>query len=134
MQERQVSCRFEHAMIRLFFARKKCAARRGVICGVRLNNDGVRRALALPLSSAGRQNPMERRDIKRRAAIVQRVINDVVQNPSITLTIGTLQQWLRVPEDAARRILDRLISSGLVREVQRDVWARGPMGAGPQWY
>ena len=67
----------------------------------------------------------ERRNIKGRAAVVQRVINGVVQNPSVTLTVNTLQQWLGVPIEAAERILGRLSSSGLVREVQKGVWARG---------
>lgn len=76
----------------------------------------------------------ERRNISRRAAIVQRVIEGVVQNPSVTLTVKTLQQWLGVPMEAAERILERLASSGLVSEVQRGVWARGSLGAGPSWY
>jgi hypothetical protein len=77
----------------------------------------------------------ERRDIKARAAVVQRVINGIVQNPSVTLTVSTLQQWLGVPMDAAQRILDRLASSGLVREVQKGVWARGNWpGAQREWY
>jgi CRP-like cAMP-binding protein len=76
----------------------------------------------------------ERRNIRSRAAIVQRVIEGIVQNPSVTLTVHTLQQWLGVPRDAAERILGRLASSGLVREVQRGVWARGTLGTGPQWY
>ena len=75
----------------------------------------------------------ERRDIKHRAAVVQRVIDGVVQNPSVTLTVNTLQQWLGVPADAARRILDRLASSGLVSELQKGVWARGSLGAAPRW-
>ena len=66
----------------------------------------------------------ERRDFGTRAAIVQRVIEGVVQNPSVMLTVEMLQQWLNVPHDAARRILSRLDSSGLVTEVQRGVWAR----------
>ena len=63
------------------------------------------------------QEPMgsERRDIQSRAAVVQRVIEGIVQNPSVTLTVSTLQQWLGVPVEAAQRILDRLASSGLVR-------------------
>ena len=65
----------------------------------------------------------ERRDIKGRAAVVQRVIDGIVQNPSVTLTVNTLQQWLGVPVDAATRILERLASSGLVREVQKGVWS-----------
>ena len=77
----------------------------------------------------------ERRNIKGRAAVVQRVINGIVQNPSVTLTVNTLQQWLGVPLDAAERILSRLSSSGLVREVQKGVWARGSWpGAEREWY
>jgi hypothetical protein len=76
----------------------------------------------------------ERRDIKNRAAVIRRVIEGIVQNPSVTLTVATLQQWLGVPSDAAQRILDRLATSGLVREIQRGVWARGSLAAGPQWY
>ena len=67
----------------------------------------------------------ERRDFTTRAAVVQRVIEGVVQNPSVMLTVDMLQQWLGIPHDAARRILSRLDSSGLVTEVQRGVWARG---------
>ena len=77
----------------------------------------------------------ERRNIRERAAIVQRVINGVVQNPSVTLTVDTLQTWLNIPLDAAQRILGRLASSGLVREVQTGVWARGTWpGAQRDWY
>ena len=76
----------------------------------------------------------ERRNIRSRAAIVQRLIDGVVQNPSVTLTVATLEKWLGVPMDAAERILDRLASSGLVREVQRGVWARSALGSGPSWY
>jgi hypothetical protein len=77
----------------------------------------------------------ERRNISTRAAVVQRVINGVVQNPSVTLTVDTLQAWLDIPLDAAQRILDRLASSGLVREVQKGVWARGTWpGAQREWY
>ena len=77
---------------------------------------------------------MERRDIRRRAAVVQRVIDGVVRNPSVTLTVHTLQSWLGVPIDAAERILGRLAASGLIREVQRGVWARGSQpGAERSW-
>jgi hypothetical protein len=77
----------------------------------------------------------ERRNIKSRAAVVQRVIDGIVQNPSVTLSVNTLQTWLGVPFDAAQRILDRLSASGLVREVQKGVWARGSWpGAERQWY
>ena len=77
----------------------------------------------------------ERRNIRTRSALVQRVIDSVVQNPSVTLSVNTLQQWLDVPLDAAQRILQRLASSGLVQEVQRGVWAQGTWpGAQREWY
>ena len=77
----------------------------------------------------------ERRNIKNRAAVVQRVIDGIVQNPSVTLTVKTMQQWLGVPLDAAERILERLASSGLVREVQKGVWTRGNWpGTQREWY
>lgn len=77
----------------------------------------------------------ERRNIRTRSALVQRVVNGVIQNPSVTLTVNTLQTWLDVPLEAAQRILLRLASSGLVREVQRGVWARGTWpGAQQEWY
>ena len=77
----------------------------------------------------------ERRNIRTRSALVQRVINGVIQNPSVTLTVNTLQTWLDVPLEAAQRILLRLASSGLVREVERGVWARGTWpGAQREWY
>ena len=78
---------------------------------------------------------VERRDIAARAAVVKQVINSIVQNPSVTLSVGTLQAWLGVPMEAAQRILQRLASSGLIREVQRGVWARGTWpGAQREWY
>ena len=77
----------------------------------------------------------ERRNIRTRSAVVQRVIDGVIQNPSVTLTVNTLQTWLGVPFEAAQRILLRLASSGLVREVERGVWARGTWpGAQREWY
>jgi hypothetical protein len=78
---------------------------------------------------------VERRNIAERAAVVRQVINSIVQNPSVTLSVATLQAWLGVPMEAAQRILQRLASSGLIREVQRGVWARGSWpGAQREWY
>ena len=77
----------------------------------------------------------ERRNIEARSAVVKRVVESIVQNPSVTLSANTLQSWLDVPIEAAQRILHRLASSGLVREVERGVWARGSWpGAQREWY
>ena len=75
----------------------------------------------------------ERRNISARASVVQRVIDGVVQNPSVMLSVDMLQQWLGVPIDAAQRILGRLASSGLVTEVQKGVWRRGSLGSDLSW-
>ena len=66
----------------------------------------------------------ERRNIRERGVRVQRLINGVLQNPSLTLSVETLEVWLNVPVDAATRILTNLVSSGLVREVRTGVWVR----------
>jgi hypothetical protein len=77
----------------------------------------------------------DRRNNQLRSAIVSSIINRIVQNPSVTLSVDTLQQWAGLPGDAADRILKRLASSGLVREVNRGVWARGSWpGAQREWY
>ena len=67
----------------------------------------------------------ERRNMRERSAKVQRLINGITQNPSITLTIASLQQWLDVRVDAAERILSRLASSGLLREVNKGTFVPG---------
>ena len=74
----------------------------------------------------------ERRNLTTRAAVVRRVIHGVVQNPNVTLTVDTLQKWLDIPLDAASRILERLTSSGLVREVDKGVWARAAWPGSPR--
>ena len=77
----------------------------------------------------------ERRNIRERGALVQRLIKGVLQNPSLTLSIEPLQTWLNVPVDAAERILTNLVSAGLVREVRSGVWVPGPLpGAQPAFY
>ena len=77
----------------------------------------------------------ERRNAHARAAITQRIVTSVLQNPSVTLSVDTLHAWLGLHMDAADRILRRLASSGIVREVQRGVWARGTWpGSQREWY
>jgi hypothetical protein len=66
----------------------------------------------------------ERRSLGERAEIVRAVVKAILQNPSVTLTVETLEVWLKVPSDAAHRILGRLVASGLVREINRGVFVR----------
>lgn len=69
----------------------------------------------------------ERRNLRARAALVQRLINSVIDNPSVTFTAETMRAWLGVPLDGAHRILANLVSSGLMREVQSGVWVRSTL-------
>jgi hypothetical protein len=64
----------------------------------------------------------ERRNIPERSAKLQRAVNVVLDNPSVTLRVETLGAWLNVQLDAAERILSRMVSAGLLREVQRGVF------------
>ena len=73
----------------------------------------------------------ERRNIRERGALVRRLIDGVLQNPSLTLSVATLEVWLNLPVDAAERILTNLASSGLVREVGTGVWVRGAVPSAP---
>jgi hypothetical protein len=78
----------------------------------------------------------ERRNIKNRAAIVQRVIHRIVQNPNVTLTVHTMQQWLayrgRLPNGYFIGS-PRPASSGFVKEVQTGTWVRGSLALA-RWY
>jgi len=67
---------------------------------------------------------MDRRDTTRRAELVRSIVAGVVRNPYAVVTSESLQHWLHVPRAVAERILTRLVSSGLIREVEAGVWAR----------
>jgi hypothetical protein len=69
----------------------------------------------------------ERRNIRERAALIQRLIKAVVENPSVMLNVATLQVWLGLHVDAAQRILSRMVASGLVREISRGVFVPGSL-------
>lgn len=76
----------------------------------------------------------ERRNSTVRSALLQSIVNSLLQNPSVTLTVETLQAWVGLSRDAAERILMRLADSGLVREIRKGVFVRGTWpGAVPAW-
>ena len=64
----------------------------------------------------------ERRNLPERSAKLQRVVKVVLENPSVTLRVETLGAWLNVQLDAAERILTRMVSAGLLRELQRGLF------------
>jgi DNA-binding IscR family transcriptional regulator len=69
---------------------------------------------------------IERRERGRRAEVVRSVVTHVVQNPHGRVTLQGLEDSLHIPPAAASRIVERLVSAGLVREVRRGVWERVP--------
>ena len=71
---------------------------------------------------------MDRRDTTRRAELVRSIVAGIVRNPYAVVTLESLQNWLHVPGGVAQRILNRLVSSGILREVQAGVWMRAPQG------
>ena len=68
----------------------------------------------------------ERRNIRERSSTIRRLISGLTENPSLTLTVDTLEKWLDIPTSAAQRILRNLSSSGVVREIQSGVWVPSP--------
>jgi predicted transcriptional regulator len=71
---------------------------------------------------------MDRRDTTRRAELVRSIVAGIVRNPYAVVTTESLQHWLHIPRAVADRIIERLVSSGLIREVAAGVWARSSKG------
>ena len=59
----------------------------------------------------------------RRAIMLRKVIAAVIRRPDTRLDVETVQQLAEVDADIARRILQRLTCSGLIRPVGDNVWA-----------
>ena len=68
----------------------------------------------------------ERRNLPERSALLRRAVDVVLDNPSLTLRVETLGAWLNVQFDAAQRILNRMVSAGLLREAERGVFVARP--------
>lgn len=64
----------------------------------------------------------ERRDMQRRSEFLRRIIDCIVQNPTEAITIDRVEELLAVPLDAAQRIVERLVASGVLYETRRGVW------------
>jgi hypothetical protein len=74
----------------------------------------------------------ERRDLQRRSEFLRQIIDCIVQNPSEAITIGRVEELLAVPLDAAERIIERLVASGVLYETSRGVWLHAAAGPRPQ--
>jgi DNA-binding IscR family transcriptional regulator len=69
---------------------------------------------------------IERREKGRRAEVVRAVVDHVVHKSETTVTLEGLQDFLRIPQDAAGRIVSSLVNAGIVREVRAGLWQRVP--------
>lgn len=74
----------------------------------------------------------ERRNAHVRREVFRRLLEHVVQNPSARFDLPGFQRLLGVPEPAADRILTKLVSAGVLVEVQRGVWMRAWANVLPQ--
>lgn len=66
----------------------------------------------------------DRRDTVRRAEVVRSVLEEVVHNSVPFITIETITKSLHVSTDAATRIIERLVSAGLLVEAREGIWIR----------
>jgi len=68
---------------------------------------------------------IDRRDQRRRADVIRLVVDQIVRNPESRVTIKNLEDFLNIPDDAAKRIIDNLVKAGLMYEVSPGVWTKG---------
>jgi DNA-binding MarR family transcriptional regulator len=66
----------------------------------------------------------DRRDTARRAEVVRSVLEEIVHNGMPVLTIRDIEDSLQVSSEAAARIVDRLVSAGLLVEAREGTWVK----------
>jgi Mn-dependent DtxR family transcriptional regulator len=67
---------------------------------------------------------LDRRDTARRAEVVRAVLEEIVHTAVPVITVDTLQDSLQVSPEAATRIVQRLVSAGLLVETQDGTWVK----------
>jgi hypothetical protein len=67
----------------------------------------------------------DRRDTARRAEVVRTVLEEFVHHAVPVITIGNLQDSLQISSEAATRIVQRLVSAGILVEApQAGTWVK----------
>lgn len=66
----------------------------------------------------------DRRDTARRAEVIRSVIEEIVHNGVPVLTIRDIEDSLHVSSEAAARIVDRLVSAGLLVQAREGTWVK----------
>jgi hypothetical protein len=67
---------------------------------------------------------LNRRDTTRRAEVVRTVLEEIVHGGAPFVTVEALRDSLQVSSEAANRIVERLVSAGLLVEAGQGVWTR----------
>jgi hypothetical protein len=67
---------------------------------------------------------LNRRNTTRRAEVVRTVLEEIVHGGSPLVTIDGLRVALQVSHEAATRIVERLVSAGLLTQAGQGVWTR----------
>lgn len=67
---------------------------------------------------------VDRRDTARRAEVVRSVIEEIVHSGMPVLTIRDIEDALQVSSEAAARIVERLVSAGLLVEAREGTWVK----------
>jgi hypothetical protein len=67
---------------------------------------------------------LNRRDTTRRAEVVRTVLEEIVHGGAPFVTIDGLRDSLQVSSEAATRIVERLVSAGVLVEAGPGVWTR----------
>jgi hypothetical protein len=65
---------------------------------------------------------MDRRDPLRRRQVISFVVDHLVQSVDQTVTIDSLRDLLKIPEDGAHRIIGNLVRAGILQERSAGVW------------
>lgn len=73
----------------------------------------------------------ERRHVPHRTAVLNAIVTHIVHAPDAIVTIESLQALVQVPADAARRIVERLVASGILIPAGRDAWVSQPLAPRP---
>lgn len=69
-------------------------------------------------------NAVDRRDTAKRAEVVRSVIEEIVHSGMPVLTIRDIEDALQVSSEAAARIVERLVSAGLLVEAREGTWVK----------
>jgi Mn-dependent DtxR family transcriptional regulator len=67
---------------------------------------------------------VNRRDTTRRAEVVRTVLEEIVHGGAPFVTIDGLSDSLQVSSEAATRIVERLVSAGLLTQAGQGIWTR----------